>query len=134
MKKFFYEHHWLWNATIILIVSGLVFYFDPVGRAYEAADYRKDGGLKWILIIGSIVTMLATVISLRHYWKWIVIATVCVATAQQIHSHFVRYAGQYQDYTPMMHVVGFVGNNLIYLAFTLPPAALVRYIRKSKRK
>ncbi|WP_110955842.1 hypothetical protein [Anaerosinus massiliensis] len=134
MRRFFENNHWLWNAAIVLVVSVLVFYFDPVGRAYEASDFRKDGGLKWIAIIVSIVTMMSTIFSLRHYWKWVIVAPFFVGTANQLHSTFIRFAGSYQNYTPMMHLREIILNDLIYVIFALPTTALVLFIRKKKQK
>ncbi|WP_199884098.1 hypothetical protein [Anaerosinus massiliensis] len=129
MKQVLSKYHWLWNAAIVLVVSVLVFYFDPVGRAYEASDFRKDGGLKWIAIIVSIVTMMSTIFSLRHYWKWVIVAPFFVGTANHLHSIFIRFAGAYPEYTPMMHVEGIILNDLIYVIFALPTTALVLFIR-----
>ena len=132
MKEFLSEHHWLWDVGIILAVSVLVFYFDPVDKVLAANKYRKDGGFFMIVTIVAIVTMTASGLSLRHYWKLVPIVTFSVATVTYVHC----YHRDFEDlqntlhYTHQMYIEETVVNALIFLAFAIPPTIVVRRIRE----
>lgn len=136
MKEYLSKYHWLWNAAIVLIVSGLVFYFDPVWNAYRITHTGKDGGILSILVIVSIITVTAAIIALRHYWKWVVAATFCVTFASRLNG-YIRKSGDMHSsipYTYQTYIWESAANGLVYLAFALSSVALVRYIRKRTRE
>ncbi|AJQ29508.1 hypothetical protein [Pelosinus fermentans] len=132
MKEFLSEHHWLWDAAIVLLVSMLVFYFDPVWNAYRITHTGKDGGILSILVTVSIVTMTASVLSLRYYWKFIPITIFSVTTVSFVHSYHRSFEDLQNTlhYTHQMYIEEAVVNALIFLAFAIPPTIVVRRIKE----
>ncbi|WP_110955841.1 hypothetical protein [Anaerosinus massiliensis] len=134
MKKVSVAYQYLWNTTIVLTMSVLVFYFDPVWNAYQITHTGKDGGILSILVVVSIVTMIAMCISLRNYWKWVAGATFCVTFS----SFLNVYSRQYENidrivpYTYQTYIWESTANGFVYVVFTLPVAAWVLFSRKRK--
>lgn len=119
------------DISITFLIIIVTFIINPIARAYEFLRVTDDWGILGVIVIVSIVFTVSLFICLKHYWQWVVVATFGV-TAAVIISDFVFRPALRQEYSIGMIAWELLLNGLIFLACTIPVAALVFFIRNKR--
>lgn len=138
MSKITNKSYWLWDVVAVLAVLALVFYFNPVDKTFTFLGGRKDGGFSFILTTGCIVALIAMIISLRHYWKWVILTTFGAAAITILSNHIGDFEYYYNLPSTRSiyynYIVDSFLNGLLCCIASLPMANGVRAIRKRMRR